>query len=269
MSRRMINLRRAWAGLLVGFGVALPAYSKVDCNYSFGQSPDTTFIIVAYVNPDTIGATGNDLQRLRQRFNADILQNYTTSLGDLWKKSNMQLQMFICEKGDVPSLIDNGDLAFLATARALMQLWRTKEADAAVVTHAIIPRIARETPSRAEDLNIMLVDRTEPAKSVESWRKSIASEADALKALTGLALGLRYLDVEKDALIAKLLLCKSRADLKLSLAEFGDDRSVSKLVDALVAEADTKASRQRGEHSAHDVTIVNTACEASAPGNGP
>ena len=257
----MVRFLRA-LGVTLALAHATQALGGINCDRvrNIERKPDT-HVVVAYV--DTIAGSSEDAaNRLRRSVQATVLSNYLDSLGvEVPRAKN--LTFIIC--GRARPVIEPKDVDELMSVNVSLALSRSQQGPNLVFTLAVIPQIYRRKPTYVSDLDVFGADPAASDRSVEGWIETIQVNSGYLKGLLGLALGIDHLD-QKDWPMAKLLLCKSRADLHRAGTLFKDspqsDSDLQSVVGDLLREAERLASASSGLVDANLRQKIKVACEA-------
>jgi len=255
----VVRFLRTLAATLV-LAYASHALGAINCDHVRNlKTPPDTHVVVAYV--DTIPDSGADAaDRLRRNVQNNLLPGYLASLGVKAPRAT-GLLFVIC--GRARPVIELKDVDELMKVQVSLALSRKRQGSSVVFTQAVIPQIHRRRPPYVSDLDVFVTDPSANDPSVDGWLETIRVNSGYLKGLLGLALGIYHLD-QKDGPMAKLLLCKSRVDLRRAGAFFKDspqsDQDLHAFVEDLLKEAEPLAVASAGSVDAILREKINLAC---------
>jgi hypothetical protein len=197
---------------------AAPSLAAIDCDRARDLAPAPgTHAVIAYVDAaeDTVRA----FDRMRGRVQTAVLSDYLKSL-DGATPADAKLIFVICQRPR--PVIERDDIERLMGAKVSLALTRIREGSSVMFAQAVIPQIHRSNPAFSSDLDVFSADGSESDLSVAGWEAAIHANRMSLNALLGLALGMHQLEARNGPL-AKLLLCKSRSDLRNAKGLLLDD----------------------------------------------
>jgi hypothetical protein len=188
---------------------AAPALAAIDCDRARNLALEPgTHAVIAYVDAgnDTVKA----FERMRGRVQSAVLSDYLKPPAGTSPPAAKLI--FVISQRPRP-VIDRDDIKKLMGSKVTLALTRIREGSNVIFAQAVIPQIYRRNPAVTSDLDVFAADGSASDLAVAGWEASIHANRMSLNALLGLALGIHYLEA-RNGPMAKLLLCKSRSDLR-------------------------------------------------------
>lgn len=258
MGAVVVRLLRTLGAALV-LAQATHALSAIDCDRvrKLEPKPDTSVVIV-YL--DATGDNGTGMDRLRSNVQNNLLPSYLKSLGVKVPRATSFL-FVICNRAR--PVIERKDIDDLMGIPVSLALSRNRQGSDTVLTLAVIPQIDRRKPAFASDLDVFGSDPSASNRSVDGWLETLRVNSGHVNGLLGLALGIHHLN-QKDGPMAKLLLCKSRVDLRRAGTLLKDspqsDQDLQDAVEDLLKEAEPLATASSSSVNATLREKIDLAC---------